>query len=113
MRPRARSVSTSPSWARTRPCSRSGRSRSKGAATTLNLSSRGDLEEAAANLFAMLRALDRPEFRAIAVMPVPGDGLGEAICDRLRRAAAPRPTARRRARSEAGLLSFQRGTMRN
>jgi L-threonylcarbamoyladenylate synthase len=36
----------------------------------------------------MLRALDRPEFRAIAVMPVPEDGLGEAICDRLRRAAA-------------------------
>ncbi len=64
----------------------------EGAASTLNLSSRGDLEEAAANLFAMLRALDRPEFRAIAVMPVPGDGLGEAICDRLRRAAAPRPT---------------------
>ncbi|MGH6902928.1 MAG: Sua5 family C-terminal domain-containing protein, partial [Geminicoccaceae bacterium] len=46
--------------------------------------------EAAANLFAMLRALDRPEFRAIAVMPVPGRGLGEAIRDRLSRAAAPR-----------------------
>jgi L-threonylcarbamoyladenylate synthase len=63
----------------------------EGAAMTLNLSPRGDLEEAAANLFAMLRALDRPEFRAIAVMPVPDCGLGEAICDRLRRAATPRP----------------------
>jgi L-threonylcarbamoyladenylate synthase len=61
-----------------------------GAATTLNLSPSGDLAEAAANLFAMLRALDLPEFRAIAVMPVPGRGLGEAIRDRLSRAAAPR-----------------------
>ncbi len=58
---------------------------------TLNLSPHGDLEEAAANLFAMLRALDRPEFNGIAVMPVPGHGLGRAINDRLRRAAAPRP----------------------
>jgi L-threonylcarbamoyladenylate synthase len=64
-----------------------------GAAETLNLSPSGDLAEAAANLFAMLRALDRPEFRAIAVMPVPGRGLGEAIRDRLSRAAAPRPEA--------------------
>jgi L-threonylcarbamoyladenylate synthase len=63
----------------------------EGAARTLNLSPRGDLEEAAANLFAMMRALDRPEFRAIAVMPVPGHDLGEAIRDRLRRAATPRP----------------------
>ena len=63
----------------------------EGAAKTLNLSPRGDLEEAAANLFGMLRALDRPEFRAIAVMPVPGHDLGEAIRDRLIRAAAPRP----------------------
>jgi L-threonylcarbamoyladenylate synthase len=39
----------------------------------------------------MLRALDRPEVRTIAVMPVPGQGLGEAIRDRLIRAAAPRP----------------------
>jgi L-threonylcarbamoyladenylate synthase len=62
----------------------------QGAAMTLNLSERGDLEEAAANLFAMLRALDRPEHRAIAVMPVPAHGLGEAIRDRLLRAAAPR-----------------------
>lgn len=60
------------------------------AGTTLNLSPSGDLEEAAAQLFAMLRALDRPEFTAIAVMPIPERGLGAAINDRLRRAAAPR-----------------------
>lgn len=55
------------------------------------LSRSGDLTEAAANLFATLRALDRPEFAGIAVMPVPEQGLGVAINDRLRRAAAPRP----------------------
>lgn len=55
----------------------------------LNLSESGDLIEAAANLFAMLRALDRPPARAIAVMPIPDSGLGEAINDRLRRAAVP------------------------
>ncbi len=53
-----------------------------------NLSPTGDIVEAAANLFALIRALDRPEFRAIAVMPVPETGLGAAINDRLRRAAA-------------------------
>jgi len=53
----------------------------------LTLSPTGDLEEAAANLFAMLRALDRPENAAIAVMPIPESGLGCAINDRLRRAA--------------------------
>ena len=58
----------------------------------LNLSPAGNLAEAAANLFAMLRALDmRAEGRTIAVMPIPQRGLGEAINDRLRRAAAPRP----------------------
>ncbi len=57
---------------------------------TLNLSESGDLREAAANLFAMLRALDRPEFAGIAVMPIPEEGLGRAINDRLKRAAAPR-----------------------
>jgi L-threonylcarbamoyladenylate synthase len=41
----------------------------------------------------MLRRLDRPEVRAIAVMPIPGAGLGEAIRDRLLRAAAPRPVS--------------------
>ena len=56
-----------------------------------NLSPSGDLTEAAANLFAFLRALDRPEHSAIAVMPIPEEGLGRAINDRLRRAAAPRP----------------------
>lgn len=56
----------------------------------LNLSPSGDLQEAAANLFAMLRKLDDPKYRAIAVMRVPETGLGRAINDRLRRAAAPR-----------------------
>jgi L-threonylcarbamoyladenylate synthase len=56
----------------------------------LNLSPRGDLIEAAANLFSHLRALDVRGATAIAVMPVPHTGLGEAINDRLRRAAARR-----------------------
>ena len=55
------------------------------------LSQVGDLAEAAANLFAMLRRLDRREFIGIAVMPIPDTGIGRAINDRLRRAAAPRP----------------------
>jgi L-threonylcarbamoyladenylate synthase len=59
----------------------------RGGAERLNLSPDGDLAEAAANLFAMLRALDRAEFTAIAVMPIPEHGLGRAINDRLRRAA--------------------------
>jgi L-threonylcarbamoyladenylate synthase len=59
-----------------------------GAATAvLNLSATGDLAEAAANLFGYLRTLDARAARAIAVMPVPHHGLGEAINDRLRRAA--------------------------
>jgi L-threonylcarbamoyladenylate synthase len=57
-----------------------------------NLSLRGDLLEAAANLFSMLRALDASGAHAIAVMPIPQAGLGEAINDRLQRAAAPRDT---------------------
>jgi len=60
------------------------------AALSRNLSASGDLEEAAANLFAMLRELDRPDLTRIAVMPIPETGLGVAINDRLRRAAAPR-----------------------
>jgi L-threonylcarbamoyladenylate synthase len=56
----------------------------------LNLSPRGDLIEAAANLFSHLRALDASGAQRIAVMKVPHDGLGEAINDRLKRAAAPR-----------------------
>ncbi len=59
------------------------------AAFVENLSPAGDLMEAAANLFAMLRALDRSGAAAIAVMPIPETGLGRAINDRLRRAAAP------------------------
>ncbi len=58
----------------------------------LNLSPSSDLDEAAANLFAMLHALDRPErYRGIAVAPIPDHGIGTALNDRLRRAAAPRP----------------------
>jgi L-threonylcarbamoyladenylate synthase len=56
----------------------------------LNLSGRGELVEAAANLFNYLRQLDGAGIDSIAVMPIPGDGLGEAINDRLRHAAAPR-----------------------
>jgi L-threonylcarbamoyladenylate synthase len=59
----------------------------------LNLSSRGDLVEAAANLFNYLRELDDAGVHSIAVMPIPDEGLGEAINDRLRRAAAPRHRA--------------------
>jgi L-threonylcarbamoyladenylate synthase len=60
------------------------------ASTVMNLSERGDLAEAAANLFGYLRTLDTKGARTIAVMPVPHDGLGEAINDRLRRAAVGR-----------------------
>jgi L-threonylcarbamoyladenylate synthase len=61
-----------------------------GAGHVLNLSSCGDLVEAAANLFSHLRALDSAGASAIAVMPIPNSGLGEAINDRIARAAAPR-----------------------
>jgi len=60
------------------------------AAAVLNLSEDGNLIEAAANLFAYLRALDACDAKTIAVMPVPDEGLGAAINDRLKRAAAPR-----------------------
>lgn len=62
-----------------------------GADRMINLSAAGDLAEAAANLFDALRALDRRAFARIAVAPIPDDGIGAAITDRLRRAAAPRP----------------------
>lgn len=62
----------------------------QGAVATLNLSERGDLAEAAAHLFAHLRALDASPAQSIAVMAIPREGLGEAINDRLARAAAPR-----------------------
>ncbi|OKO83204.1 translation factor Sua5 [Bradyrhizobium sp. NAS80.1] len=60
------------------------------AAAVMNLSPAADLDEAAANLFGYLRALDAKSPRAIAVMAIPEDGLGEAINDRLRRAAVAR-----------------------
>lgn len=62
----------------------------KGAKKVVSLSDSGDDKEAAAKLFAALRALDSQEFTAIAVMPIPETGLGSAINDRLRRAAADR-----------------------
>ncbi len=63
----------------------------EGAAITRNLSATGDLAEAAHNLFAMLRDLDAAGARRIAVMRLPAAGLGEALVDRLRRAAATPP----------------------
>jgi L-threonylcarbamoyladenylate synthase len=72
-----------------------GPTRAKGAnraSRTLNLSAEGDLVEAAANLFAYLRTLDATGVERIAVEPIPSNGLGEAIRDRLTRAAAPRAT---------------------
>jgi L-threonylcarbamoyladenylate synthase len=62
-----------------------------GFAEVLWLSRSANLAEAAANLFSMLRRLDRPGFTGIAVMAIPEHGLGRAINDRLRRAATPRP----------------------
>ncbi len=56
----------------------------------LNLSRNGDLVEAAANLFSMLHQMDASGSSTIAVARIPETGLGEAINDRLRRAAAPR-----------------------
>lgn len=61
-----------------------------GAGVMLNLSEQGDVEEAAANLFGHLRRLDAMAAPCIAVMRIPSAGLGEAINDRLRRAAAPK-----------------------
>ncbi len=61
--------------------------------SVLNLSPTGDLTEATANLFAYMRRLDSLCAARIAVMPIPDHGLGEAINDRLRRAAAPRDEA--------------------
>jgi L-threonylcarbamoyladenylate synthase len=61
-----------------------------GAGISRNLSPSGALAEASANLFAMLRELDVSGARRIAVVPIPNHGVGEAINDRLSRAAAPR-----------------------
>ena len=78
---------------RARRCWRSGPTVPTSSNPICNLSPRGDLAEAAANLFAMLRQLDQSGVATIAVMRVPDRGLGEAINDRLRRAAAPREAA--------------------
>jgi L-threonylcarbamoyladenylate synthase len=63
-----------------------------GATATINLSEAGNLGEAAAKFFSALRDLDK-QAKAIAVMSIPEEGLGEAINDRLRRAARPRNEA--------------------
>lgn len=60
------------------------------AGATINLSETGDLTEATARLFAALHSLDAMGAATIAVSPIPDTGLGQAINDRLRRAAAPR-----------------------
>jgi len=57
---------------------------------TLNLSPSGDLREAAANLFSMMRQLDQTGYSCLCVSPIPENGPGLAINDRLKRAAAPR-----------------------
>ena len=62
----------------------------RGALKTINLSAAGDMTEAATNLFSGLRALDQSGASCIVVMPIPDEGLGEAINDRLRRAAQAR-----------------------
>jgi len=71
----------------------------KGARITINLSESGDLNEAAAKLFGALRELDQSGASMIAVMPIPDPGLGEAINDRLRRAACGAPPRRASDRS--------------
>jgi L-threonylcarbamoyladenylate synthase len=70
-----------------------GKARAEGsekAVALLNLSPTGNLREAAANLFSYLQRLDGSGAKTIAVEPIPNTGLGEAINDRLSRAAAPR-----------------------
>lgn len=61
------------------------------AAAMFDLSATGSLREAAANLFAIMKQADLVPSRGIAFAPIPGQGLGEAINDRIARAAAPRP----------------------
>ncbi|XUY27314.1 L-threonylcarbamoyladenylate synthase [Agrobacterium sp. rho-8.1] len=61
------------------------------AVTVLDLSPTGNLAEAATNLFHHLKTADASGARSIAITPIPDTGLGEAINDRLARAAAPRP----------------------
>jgi len=64
-----------------------------GGMTRLNLSPRGDMREAAANFYRMLHQLDRTACRCIAVMPIPEEGLGLVLNERLRRASHT-PSAR-------------------
>ncbi len=80
----------------------SGALASRTALVRLDLSPRGDLVEAASNLFAYLRALDTSGARTIAAAPIPDRGLGVAINDRLRRAAAPRRAVEKPGRPDAG-----------
>jgi L-threonylcarbamoyladenylate synthase len=63
------------------------------AAALFDLSAEGSLREAAANLFATMKMADRLPSKGIAFAPIPNSGLGEAINDRIARAAAPRPEA--------------------
>lgn len=70
-----------------------GAMRARGLAPARDLSPSGDPVEAAARLYRSLRDLDATGAEAIAVAPIPAIGLGEAIADRLRRAAAPRDPA--------------------
>ncbi|MEQ8656634.1 MAG: L-threonylcarbamoyladenylate synthase [Hyphomicrobiales bacterium] len=56
----------------------------------MNLSPNGDVREAAEGFYAALRSLDQQRPSAIAIAPIPNGGLGQALADRLRRAAAPR-----------------------
>ena len=72
-----------------------GRFRAAPGAQILDLSGSGDLVEAAARLYALLRELDAMGAATIAVAPIPSDNMGEAIRDRLARAAAPRTDAGR------------------
>ena len=92
-RRRLRFGSARPTSRRTKPRSISAaRSRAQAARARLDLSPSGDLVEAASHLFSYLRALDAAGPERIAVAPIPEHGLGAAINDRLRRAAAPRGT---------------------
>ena len=88
--PRAQLRLNSPTWRPDEAVLAFGAIAISPARAIINLSSSGDLVEAAANLFAALRELDASGAETIAVTPVPTHGLGEAINDRLERAAAPR-----------------------
>lgn len=70
-----------------------GASGNQNAVTNRNLSETGDLREAAANLYHFLQELDATGVTRICVAPIPPEGLGIAINDRLKRAAAPRENA--------------------